>query len=53
MEKTEKQYTDKIEQQKASRYENESFDSVLPQWIINIKNYFKRDSVVDLSSAYK
>ena len=53
MEKAEKQYTDKIEQQQASGYENESLDSVLPQWIINIKNYFKRDSGINRSSACK
>ena len=45
MNKSKEQYTDRIEQRKLSRCEPESIDSVLPEWITNLKNYFEKDTI--------
>ena len=40
-----RQYTDRIEQKKLSRHELESLDDILPEWITNLKSYFKKDTI--------
>ena len=49
MNENEKQYTDRIEQRKLSRCEPESLDGILPEWVVNLKNYFEKGHVEDCS----
>ena len=47
MNESKRQYTDRIELRKLSRYELESLDDVLPEWITNLKSYFKKDTIAN------
>jgi len=49
MNESERQYRDRIEQRKFSRCESESLDGILPEWVINLKNYFEKGHVEDYS----
>ena len=40
----EKQYADRTKYGKVSRYEAKGLDLDLPEWIINLKNYFEKDA---------
>ncbi len=53
MNEDERQYTDRIEYRKVSGYGTESLSYVLPKWIVNLKNYFEKDTLVNNSSYHK
>jgi len=45
-----RQYLDRIEHDRVPRYETKSLDYLLPEWIINLKNYFKKKPDSNYSS---
>ena len=53
MDKIEKQYSDRIEYENIQRRKTKSLDYLLPEWIMNLKNYFERKPDNDDSPAYK
>ena len=53
MNESERQYTDRIEQRKLSRCKLESFNCDSPEWIINLKNYFEKDTIRDNYSSHR
>jgi len=48
----EKQYTDRIKYEKVSRYETKGLDFDLPEWIINLKNYLKKNATQNNSYSH-
>jgi hypothetical protein len=53
MNKEEKQYSMGIKYESVPRHEFRSPDYLLPEWIMNLKNYFERRPEEDYSPAYK
>ena len=47
----EKQYVDRIKHEKVSRYETKGWDFDLPEWTINLKNYFGKNAIQNNSSS--
>ena len=45
-----RQYLDRIEHGRVPRYETKSLDYLLPEWIINLKNYFEKKPDSNYSS---
>jgi len=44
-----RQYSERIEQEEVPRYKTKSLDRLLPEWIINLQNYFEKGTVKDYS----
>ncbi len=47
-----RQYTERVRYENIPRYEIQNVDYLLPEWITNLKNYFKKKPDSDYSPAY-
>lgn len=47
-----RQYTDRIEYRNVLEHEVESLNYDSPEWIINLKNYFEKDTIRDKYSSH-
>ena len=47
-----RQYADRIEYRNVLGHEVESFNCDSPEWIINLKNYFEKDTIRDNYSSH-
>lgn len=52
MNEDKKQYSSRIEYESEPKYESKSLDYLLPEWIMNLKNYFEKRPESDYSSVY-
>ncbi len=48
----EKQYTNGMKYEKVSSYETKGLDCDLPEWIINLKNYFANNTIQNNSPSH-
>ena len=48
----EEQYSYRIEYEKVSRYETKGLDFEVPEWIMNLKNYFGKTAIQNSSSSH-
>jgi len=51
MNESKKQYSEGIKYENIPRHESKSLDYILPEWITNLKNYFKKEPDSDYSHA--
>ena len=52
MDDNKSQYTNRIKNEKATNYETKEMEQSLPEWIINLKNYFSKDTIQNNYPSY-
>ena len=53
MNEKKRQYSSRTEYESIPKHESKSLDCLLPEWIINLKNYFEKKPDNNYSPAYK
>lgn len=53
MNERKRQYSDRIKYETSPKYDAKSLDCLLPEWIMNLKNYFEKKPDNNYSPAYK
>ena len=45
------QYSERIKYENISRHESKTLEYLLPEWIVNLKNYFEKEPEKDYSPS--